>query len=170
MRQPISWSELTGASVGLWGIGVEGRASLRRLAQSGTVPVLVDDAPAVPEDDRRILATARGGLEALLRCDVVIKGPGISRYRPEVERLEAAGIPVRGGLGLWLEEADRSKVACITGTKGKSTTTALAGHLLTGLGYRARSGATSVRRRGSRQRSRNPISGSSRPRAFRCPI
>ena len=50
--------------------------------------------------------------------------------------LEAAGIPVVGGLGLWLQEADRSRVVCITGTKGKSTTTAITGHLLAGLGFR----------------------------------
>ena len=31
-------------------------------------------------------------------------------------------------------------MACITGTKGKSTTTALAVHLLTGLGHAARAG------------------------------
>ena len=71
---------------------------------------------------------------------MVIKSPGISRYRPEVAQLEQAGIPVRGGLGLWLEDTDRSKVACITGTKGKSTTTALAGHFLARLGHRARVG------------------------------
>ena len=45
-----------------------------------------------------------------------------------------------GGLGLFMEEADPTRVACITGTKGKSTTTALAVHLLTGLGYDARAG------------------------------
>ena len=38
------------------------------------------------------------------------------------------------------QDADPDRVACITGTKGKSTTTALAVHLLTGLGYRARAG------------------------------
>ena len=79
---------------------------------------------------------ASGGLDALLRCDVVVKSPGISRYRPEVAHLEAAGVAVCGGLGLFMAEADPARVACITGTKGKSTTTALAVHLLTGLGYR----------------------------------
>ena len=39
-----------------------------------------------------------------------------------------------------MAEADPTRVACITGTKGKSTTTALAVHLLTGLGYGARAG------------------------------
>ena len=41
---------------------------------------------------------------------------------------------VCGGLGLFMAEADPRRVACITGTKGKSTTTALAVHLLRGLG------------------------------------
>jgi UDP-N-acetylmuramoylalanine--D-glutamate ligase len=141
MRPPISWSELTSASVGVWGLGVEGTASLHRLQAMGAVPRLVDDAPTVSSvDGLEVLRTDRGGLDALLRCDVVIKSPGISRYRPDVEQLERAGVPVRGGLGLWLEDADAARVACITGTKGKSTTTALAGHLLTQLGYRARMG------------------------------
>jgi UDP-N-acetylmuramoylalanine--D-glutamate ligase len=57
-----------------------------------------------------------------------------------VAQLEAAGVPVRGGLGLWLEGARLDRVACVTGTKGKSTTTALAVHLLNRLGYDARVG------------------------------
>ena len=83
-----------------------------------------------------MLATADGGLAALQRCDVVVKTPGLSRYRPEVAQLSAAGIPVVGGLGLWLAEADLRRVLCVTGTKGKSTTSSLTGHLLAGLGYR----------------------------------
>ena len=38
--------------------------------------------------------------------------------------LEAGGTAVVGGLGLWLAGADRDRVVCVTGTKGKSTTTA----------------------------------------------
>ena len=83
-----------------------------------------------------VLATADGGLAALASCDVVIKSPGISRYRDDLRQLEARGIPVVGGLGLWLQEAPRDRVLCITGTKGKSSTTAIAGHLLTRWGYR----------------------------------
>jgi UDP-N-acetylmuramoylalanine--D-glutamate ligase len=141
MRPLISWSELTNASVGLWGLGVEGAASLRRLRSMGTVPVLVDDEPSSPTyEGLDVWRTDAGGLAALLGCEVVIKSPGISRYRPEVEQLERAGIPVRGGLGLWLEEVSLERVACVTGTKGKSTTTVVAGHLLAGLGYDVRVG------------------------------
>jgi UDP-N-acetylmuramoyl-L-alanine---L-glutamate ligase len=140
-RPTISWSELAGRSVGVWGLGVEGRASLARLEALGVAPVLVDDAP--PEgglDGRPVLATTAGGLDALARCEVVVKSPGISRYGAEAEALVSAGVSLAGGLGLWLADADRDRVVCITGTKGKSTTTAVAGHLLAGLGYRAVTG------------------------------
>jgi UDP-N-acetylmuramoylalanine--D-glutamate ligase len=107
----------------------------------GSLPVLVDDDPKAPAmDDLEVLTTDHGGLAALLQCAVVVKSPGISRYREEVTHLEHAGVPVCGGLGLWLEDTDRSRVACITGTKGKSTTTALAVHVLTQLGHNARAG------------------------------
>ncbi|TFV67010.1 UNVERIFIED_ORG: UDP-N-acetylmuramoyl-L-alanine--D-glutamate ligase [Bacillus sp. AZ43] len=133
MPPTISWSDLRDRRVGVWGLGVEGRANLRKLASLGVTPqALVDDRPA--SDD--VLATAAGGLEALAACDVVVKSPGISRTRDDLRSLEAAGVPVAGGLGLWLGEADRDRVVCITGTKGKSTTTAIAGHLATGLGQR----------------------------------
>ncbi|HET6951662.1 MAG TPA: UDP-N-acetylmuramoyl-L-alanine--D-glutamate ligase [Acidimicrobiales bacterium] len=140
-RPTISWSDLRGRTVGVWGLGIEGRATIRRLAAFGVDPVLVDDHP--PEggiDGRPVVATAAGGLDALVRCEVVVKTPGISRYRPEVARIEAAGGAVVGGLGLWLQEADRRRVLCVTGTKGKSTTTAVAGHLLSRLGYRVMTG------------------------------
>jgi UDP-N-acetylmuramoylalanine--D-glutamate ligase len=135
-RPALSWSDLRGARAGVWGLGVEGRANLRKLATLGAEPVLVDDRPSGPgPDGRPVLATAEGGLDALAGCEVVVKSPGISRYRPEVAELTGRGVPVAGGLGLWLAEADRGRVACITGTKGKSSTTAIAGHLLRRWGY-----------------------------------
>lgn len=135
MPPTTSWSDLAGLRVGVWGLGVEGRANLRRLAALGVEPVVVDDRPR-----DGVVATADGGLELLLGCDVVVKTPGLSRYRDDVRRLEAAGVPVRGGVGLWLEDVDRSRVLALTGTKGKSTTTSIVGGLLTGLGHRVLTG------------------------------
>ncbi len=143
MRPMICWSDLRGVRAGVWGLGVEGRASLRKLVALGSDPVLVDDHPPEREageagwpGGRPVLATGDGGLAALARCEVVVKSPGISRYRPEVADLTGRGIPVTGGLGLWLAEADRARVVCVTGTKGKSSTTAIVGHLLNRLGHR----------------------------------
>ena len=129
----LAWSDLPGRRVGLYGLGVEGRASLRRCRAIGVEPVLVDDRPA---DGSGALATSSGGLDALLSCDVVIKSPGISRYGAAVTALLDAGVSVVGGLGLWLAGADLGRVLVITGTKGKSTTTSVAAHLLSSWGYR----------------------------------
>ena len=131
-RPKLSWSDLPGARVGVWGLGHEGQANVRKLQSLGVEPVLVDDRPASPG----VLATSDGGLAALEHCDIVVKTPGLSRYRPEAARLSGLGIPVVGGLGLWLAEQDPRKVLCVTGTKGKSTTVSVTGHLLTGLGYK----------------------------------
>jgi UDP-N-acetylmuramoylalanine--D-glutamate ligase len=133
-RSALTWSDLRGARVGLWGLGREGNASLRKLRTLGVQPVLVDDNPQ--SDGIQVLPTGSGGLDALLTCEVVIKTPGISRYRSEADELRAAGATLAGGLALWLNDADRSRVVCVTGTKGKSTTSAIAGHLLAGLGYK----------------------------------
>ena len=137
----LAWPDLAGATVGLWGLGREGAASLRKLRSLGVEPVLVDDNP--PDESQHgapVLATAGPGLAALARCEVVIKTPGISRYSREAGELRAAGACLVGGLGLWLAEvASRSaldRVVAVTGTKGKSTTSSVLGHLLAGLGQR----------------------------------
>jgi len=136
-RSSLSWSDLRGSRVGVWGLGREGMANLRKLQALGAAFVLVDDRPpAADVGGVPVIATAAGGAEALERCDVVVKTPGISRYRPEVTRLEQLGVPVTGGLGLWFHEARPDRVVCVTGTKGKSTVVSIAGHLMTRLGYR----------------------------------
>lgn len=137
MPPPLTWTDLAGRRVGIWGVGVEGRAALRRLQDLDVEPVLVDDTPpAEPLEGRVVLPTASGGLQALAACDVVIKSPGISVYRAEYRQLIRAGVPVVGGLGLWLQEPPIGRVVGIVGTKGKSTTASILGALLSGLGHR----------------------------------
>jgi UDP-N-acetylmuramoylalanine--D-glutamate ligase len=127
---PLRWADLAGTRVGIWGLGEEGAASRRRVEAMGVVPALVDDSPRQPG----VVATTAGGWEALAACDVVIKSPGISRYREDVVALGDSGTAVVGGLGLWLEGVDRDRVICVTGTKGKSTTVSILGHLIAGTG------------------------------------
>jgi UDP-N-acetylmuramoylalanine--D-glutamate ligase len=78
--------------------------------------------------------------EALSAFDVVIKSPGISPYKPEVRFAAERGTRFVGGTGLWFaERANDGTMAntfCVTGTKGKSTTTALLAHLLRAAGLR----------------------------------
>ncbi|MEQ1788632.1 MAG: Mur ligase family protein, partial [Acidimicrobiales bacterium] len=134
---PLRWTDLLDAHVGVWGVGVEGQATLARLRSLGVEPAaVVDDASSVPGVQR----ADEGGLAALSACEVVVKSPGISRYLDRVVELEAGGVAIVGGLGLWLEEVGPDRVIGITGTKGKSTTTSVAHHLAQGLGIRSIAG------------------------------
>lgn len=133
MRHEISFSDLSGKRVGVFGLGVEGRAARTRLAALDCDVVVVDDHAAATRD-AGVLGTEAGGLAALRTCAAIVKSPGISRYRDDVAGLEALGIPVLGGLAMWLEETDRSRVIAVTGTKGKSTATTVVAHLSSQLG------------------------------------
>ncbi len=121
MFRPTGFADLAGKRVGVFGYGVEGRATVRRL-QGVSELVVVDDATGLGPE---VLVTNEGGLDALLRCDVVLKSPGIPRRRADVLDLELHGVAVTSALNLWLQETDRARVVALTGTKGKSTTTAL---------------------------------------------
>jgi hypothetical protein len=71
---------------------------------------------------------------------------------------------------MWLEEADRTRVVCVTGTKGKSTVATVLGHLADGLGTPSVSSpATSACRRSRRASTSMTVSSSSRRRASRRP-
>ena len=126
MYRPTGFADLAGRRVGVFGYGVEGRASVRRLAQLDTDTVIVDDEP----HDAGVLATDEGGYDALRTCELVLKSPGIPRRRSDILALEEAGVTVTSALNLWLHEVDRRRVIGITGTKGKSTTTALVAFFL----------------------------------------
>ncbi len=135
MRRPTGFAELAGRRVGVFGYGVEGRASARRLASVAASLVIVDDEPVSDE----VMVTSAGGLAALATCEVVLKSPGIPRRRADVLELEAAGVIVTSSLNLWLHEAPRERVIAVTGTKGKSTTTSLISFFLDSLGQEAAS-------------------------------
>ena len=140
-------SQLEGRRVALWGWGREGRAAWRALrnrlpAQPLTLfcsPSEAQDAAAL--QDALLSIETDASAQRLSAFDVVVKSPGISPYRPEVEAAVAAGTRFIGGTGLWFaEHADAAGIVphsvCVTGTKGKSTTTSLLAHLLRAAGKR----------------------------------
>ncbi|MGK5111066.1 MULTISPECIES: UDP-N-acetylmuramoyl-L-alanine--D-glutamate ligase [unclassified Geodermatophilus] len=128
-------ADLAGRRVGVWGHGREGRAAVRAALAAGAAGIVVVDAvPPAPED---LPPGARAGTDvaALAGCDVVLRSPGISPYREDARAL-AARTTLASGTGVALAEFGARAVPtlCVTGTKGKSTTSALAAAVLTAAG------------------------------------
>ena len=92
--RPRGIADLAGRRVGIWGYGVEGRATEALLHDSVERLVIVDD----HSRDEHVLTTTEGGLEALRQCDVVMKSPGIPRRRADVRDLESRGVVVTSTL------------------------------------------------------------------------
>jgi UDP-N-acetylmuramoylalanine--D-glutamate ligase len=133
--------QLDGRRVALWGWGREGRAACRAIrARLPSLPLTVfcpaDEIAQVAADltgaapDPLLAIESDPGAERLSAFDVVIKSPGISPYRPEVVAAQRNGTRFTGGTALWFAEHPEARTLCVTGTKGKSTTTALLAHLL----------------------------------------
>lgn len=140
-------SQLEGRRVALWGWGSEGQAAWRAIRRR--LPALpltlfcttAEVSAARSSGDALLSVEDDASPERLAAFDIVVKSPGISPYRPEVAEASTIGTRFVGGTGLWFSEhADADGVAnntvCITGTKGKSTTTALLAHLLRAGGHR----------------------------------
>ena len=134
MPSALGWGDLAGKRVGIFGAGLEGASALERLDDLTDDVVVVDDDPNATLPDHAVIDMANGGVAALFSCDVVIKAPGISRYRSEVQALEAEGIAVVGGTGLSVHDLGADRILAVTGTKGKSTTASIVGHLAAAFG------------------------------------
>ena len=144
---PLDIGRLDGRKVALWGWGREGRAAWRAIrARLPALPMTLFCSAAETADVRALgdalLATETDATaERLSAYDIVVKSPGISPYKPEAIAAAGRGTRFVGGTALWFgERADARGIvpgsACVTGTKGKSTTTALLAHLLRAGGHR----------------------------------
>jgi UDP-N-acetylmuramoylalanine--D-glutamate ligase len=126
--------------VAVWGLGREGRAAIRFLRQRHpSLALLVLDDKDVPTPDGlgagvEYVFGANRIARALDNIDIIIKSPGVSLYRREIQAARAAGVHVTSLLNLWFAERLDLKTICVTGTKGKSTTASLIAHILAGLG------------------------------------
>ncbi|WP_374472814.1 UDP-N-acetylmuramoyl-L-alanine--D-glutamate ligase [Arenimonas sp.] len=135
-------SELEGKKVAIWGYGREGRSALAALrwrlpSQPVTVFCSHDEAEPLREMQDPALRIETSVNAALLaEHEVVVKSPGISPYTSPAADAALEGVRFTGASGLWFAEPPAGRRVCITGTKGKSTTTALVAHLLRAAGKR----------------------------------
>lgn len=133
---------LAGLKVALWGWGREGRAAwrvLRRRLPALPLTLFCSEAELADANalgDALLIARTDASAEALASFDIVIKSPGISPYKPEARAAAERGTRFIGGTALWFAEHAGARTICVTGTKGKSTTTALLAHLLRAGGHR----------------------------------
>jgi len=135
-------SQLEGRAVALWGWGREGHAAWRAIrARLPGQPLHLLCSPAEAEEAARLgdpqLHAHAGPVDAQLLAsfEVVVKSPGISPYHPEAQAAAASGTEFIGGTRLWFAEHAQARSVCVTGTKGKSTTTSLLAHLLRAGGH-----------------------------------
>ena len=130
-----------GKRYGVFGLARTGRSVLASLAASGAEVWAWDDSAAAREGVAGLVdlnTAALGGLDGL----VVSPGVPLNRH-PLIGRARAAGVPVIGDIELFAQarsELPPHKVVGITGTNGKSTTSALIHHILVSAGVPARLG------------------------------
>ena len=75
-------------------------------------------------------------MERILEADEVVKSPGIADTTPVVKALKEKGINIISEIEFAGRYTD-AKMICITGSKGKTTTTLLTHHILTDAGVDA---------------------------------
>ena len=130
--------DLTGKTVLVVGSGVSGVAATELLKKKGTETILFDgneklDIGALRKEhpifaDGEILL---GEIpEAYMeRIDLVVLSPGVPTDIPLVLEFKRRGIPIWGEIELAYHYA-KGRIVAITGTNGKTTTTALTGEIL----------------------------------------
>jgi len=125
----------------LYGAGREAtstRAFLKARQPDLKVFVTVDSGGADIADSEVIAPADLPSAIRAHRFGLIVKSPGVSRYKDIFDIARDAGIPVTSNLNLWAAayRADRTVIA-ITGTKGKSTTATLVHLMLTRSGIDA---------------------------------
>jgi UDP-N-acetylmuramoylalanine--D-glutamate ligase len=134
-----------GCDVAVVGLGLSGLATARALESGGATVVVWDDQEAARAEAAAAGLTVADLTAADFRSfAALVLAPGIPLTHPEphwsVVKARAAGAEIIGDVELFFraraKAGTKAKVVVITGTNGKSTTTALTAHLLSTAGKR----------------------------------
>lgn len=139
MINPEAWQKVR---VLIIGAAREGTALARFLARAGAQVTLNDSKPA--EQLAKHLAAVEGlpialvlgtPLPDLTQCDILFLSPGVPPTAPVVLEARRLGIPISSEPRLFTQMVP-SLIVGITGSSGKTTTTALTGRILAAGGHR----------------------------------
>ncbi len=133
-------TKLTGKRVLVLGLGETGLAMAKWVVRNGG-QLRVADSREIPPNVEALrlfapdapLATGPFRGETFADAEIVAISPGIPVQTPEVQAARARGVPVVSEIELFAwainAQSPRPKVIAITGSNGKTTTTALTGHM-----------------------------------------
>ena len=141
--------EIKGRKVLVFGAGISGEAASRLLMREGAQVILYDGNEKLDAEEiaRRITDKASSGKETemhtcqlrvvlglfpeelLDEISLTVMSPGVPTDLPVVEKMRDVGIPIWGEIEL-AYVSGKGDVLAITGTNGKTTTTALLGQIM----------------------------------------
>ena len=130
--------DLKGKKVLVFGSGISGTGAVKLLAQVGAQIILYDGNENLKEEDIRKKLPEGCSCEILLgelpdevieSLELAVMSPGVPQDIPPVERIRAKGITIWGEVEL-AYQMGKGRVMAITGTNGKTTTTALLGEIM----------------------------------------
>jgi UDP-N-acetylmuramoylalanine--D-glutamate ligase len=136
---PDAWRGREAAVVGLARSGRAAALLLRSLGER----VYASDAAASSALEETAGELRRAGCDVQLgghdlgrigRAGVVVLSPGVPPEAPPCHAAREAGVPIVSELDLGARMLPATRLICVTGSNGKTTTTALAAHLLRSAG------------------------------------
>lgn len=136
---PDAWRNGEMAVIGL---ARTGRAAGRWLRRQGLAVYASDAGDGLPGVAEALAAegaavqTGGHDLGRITRAAAVIVSPGVPPTAPVLAAARAAGVPVHAEIDLAARALPGTRLLAVTGTNGKSTTTAMIAHLLAAQGVR----------------------------------
>ena len=127
------------------GLARSGIAAVRLLRAAGLSVYASDtskaeavrSAGAMLERDGASVELGIHNVQRIAHCSLLVVSPGIPPTAPPIRAALSAGVPVVSEVEVGLRLLPALRYIAVTGTNGKTTTTALIGHLLRALGHEA---------------------------------
>ncbi|MFI3214264.1 MAG: UDP-N-acetylmuramoyl-L-alanine--D-glutamate ligase, partial [Eubacteriales bacterium] len=120
------------------GTGISGIGALELLVRKGANAILYDGNESLIEedirkkiqiDDQTKIEIVLGELPQNQEMDLIVLSPGVPTDLPWIQKFRERGIPVWGEIEL-AYQFEQGTILAITGTNGKTTTTAIAGKIV----------------------------------------